>query len=39
MLSYASERAGLEIGEPKLVVYAIIAIGQQVGGWYRPGAV
>jgi len=39
VLGYASERAGLEVGEPKLVVYAILAFGQHVGGWYHPGAV
>jgi hypothetical protein len=32
VLGYVSERAGLEVGEPKLVIYAIIVIGQQVGG-------
>jgi AcrR family transcriptional regulator len=36
LLAGASANAGLKVTDPKLAVYAIIAIGQQVGRWYRP---
>ena len=36
VLTYAAGKAGLRVGDSKLVVYAIIAIGQQVARWYQP---
>jgi len=37
LLTGASAKAGLRVGDPKLAIDAIIAIGHQVGHWYRPG--
>lgn len=36
VLTYAAEKAHLRLGDGKLVVYAVIAIGQQVARWYHP---
>ena len=36
VLTNAAGKAGLRVGDSKLVVYVIIAIGQQVARWYQP---